>query len=310
MDIILILAVALLIEFIIGDPPDRVHPVAWLGRLISFFERFGLSGGKYYQFFYGVLLTLLLAAGVAVTTWFIVEWLKDFNFILYIIFTGILLKASFSFVYLRKTALKIKKLIESDKTIDQGRFELRSLVSRDTTSLSRPYLVSATVESVSESLCDSLISPLFFFLLFGLPGAFFFRIVSTFDSMVGYRGKYEYLGKFPAYLDDVLNFIPARISVLVIVIAAYFTERKLKRAWSIAMEDHKKTESPNAGWPMAAAAGALGVQFEKIGYYRLGSPDRPMVPSVIDDSLRLINGATLVWFIICFVAGGIIFAIA
>lgn len=309
MDIILILMVALLIEFTIGDPPNIVHPVAWLGRVISFFQRLGLKGGKYFQFIYGLLLTLVLALGVAAITWVIVVWLRDYNYALYIVFAGVLLKASFSFVYLRKTALHIKNLIESERTIDQGRFELRSLVSRDTSKLPKPYLVSATVESVSESLCDSLVSPIFYFLLFGLPGALFFRVISTFDSMIGYRGKYEYFGKFSAYLDDVLNYIPARISALVIVIAAYFNGRKANRAWIIAREDHNKTESPNAGWPMAAAAGALGVELEKIGCYRLGRPDRPMTPGIIDDSLRLINKATLVWFVICFTAGGIVFAV-
>ncbi|TFG45974.1 MAG: cobalamin biosynthesis protein [Dehalococcoidia bacterium] len=308
MDIILILLVALAIEFTIGDPPNAVHPVAWLGRIISFFERFGFGGDKAYQFFYGALLTLTLAAGVGIATWFVVGWLKDLNYVLYIIVVGVLLKASFSFVYLRKTALHIKKLIEQDETLDQGRFELRSLVSRDTSKLTRPYLVSSTVESVSESLCDSLVSPVFYFLLFGLPGALAFRVVSTFDSMVGYRGKYEYLGKFPARLDDVLNYIPARISAFVVIIAAYFTRMDASRAWRIAKADHLKTESPNAGWPMAAAAGALGVQFEKIDHYKLGRPDRPMTPSVVDDALRLINGATLIWFMVCFVVGAIVLA--
>ncbi|MEN8614116.1 cobalamin biosynthesis protein [Dehalogenimonas sp. THU2] len=309
MDIILILLVALAVEFIIGDPPNAIHPVAWLGKVISFFERFGLRAGKTYQFLYGALITVILMLAVAAAAWFLVEWLKSIHYILYIVVTGILLKVSFSFVYLRKTALHIKQLIEKDETIDQGRFELRALVSRDTSKLSRPYLVSATVESVSESLCDSLVSPIFFFLLFGLPGAFAFRVVSTFDSMVGYRGKYEYLGKFPARLDDVLNYIPARLSALVVIVAAYLTKMGARRAWHIAKSDHLKTESPNAGWPMAAAAGALGVQFEKIDHYRLGRADRPMTPDVVEDSLRLINSATMVWFIICFAVGGMIIAL-
>ena len=310
MDIVLILLVALAVEFSVGDPPNAIHPVAWLGKIISFFERFGFRGGKTYQFFYGALLTLILMLSVATATWFIVQWLQSVSYILYILVIGVLLKVSFSFVYLRKTTLHIKRLIEKDETLDQARFELRALVSRDTAKLPRPYLVSATVESVSESLCDSLVSPVFFFLLFGLPGALAFRVVSTFDSMVGYRGKYEYLGKFPARLDDVLNYIPARLSALVVVIAAYFVKMGAKNAWQVAKTDHLKTESPNAGWPMAAAAGALGVQFEKIDHYRLGRPDRPMTPDVIEDSLKLINSATLVWFIMCFTVGGVIIAIA
>ena len=310
MDIILILLVALLVEFTVGDPPNAVHPVAWIGKIITFLERFGFKDGKSYQFIYGALITVVLALGAFTAAWFLVEWLKTVNYALYVIVAGILLKMTFSFVYLRKTALDIKRLIEKDETLDRARFELRALVSRDTSKLSRPYLVSATVESVSESFCDSLVSPIFFFLLLGLPGAFAFRVVSTFDSMIGYHGKYEFLGKFPARLDDVLNYIPARISAFLVLVAAWLTKMGARRTWRIAKVDHLKTESPNAGWPMAAAAGALGVQFEKIDHYRLGRADRPMTPDVVEDSLRLINSATLVWFIICFAVGGLVYAIA
>jgi adenosylcobinamide-phosphate synthase len=310
LDIILILLVALLVEFSVGDPPNAFHPTAWIGKAISFLERFGFKGGKTYQFIYGALITIVLSLAAFTAFWFLVEWLKGINYALYIIVTGILLKTTFSFVYLRKTALHIKGLIEKDETIDQARFELRALVSRDTSKLSRPYLVSATVESVSESFCDSLVSPVFFFLLLGLPGAFAFRVVSTFDSMIGYHGKYEFLGKFPARLDDVLNYIPARISAFLVIVAAWLTKMGAWRTWRIAKVDHLKTESPNAGWPMSAAAGALGVQFEKIDHYRLGRADRPMTPGVVDDSLRLINSATLVWFIICFAVGGLVYALA
>ncbi|MEL7562131.1 adenosylcobinamide-phosphate synthase CbiB [Dehalogenimonas sp. 4OHTPN] len=316
MDIVLILLVALLIEFAIGDPPNAVHPTAWFGKAIYFFERFGFRGGKTYQFVYGTVATLFLAAGGAMAAWFLTDWLREINYALYIIVSGVLLKMTFSFVYLRKTALHIKRLIEKDETLDKARFELRALVSRDTSKLPRPYLVSATVESVSESLCDSLVSPLFFFVVgslfgtLGLAAAFGFRVVSTFDSMIGYHGKYEYFGKFPARLDDVLNYIPARLSALAIIAGAWLTKMEARRAWRVAKIDHLKTESPNAGWPMAAAAGALGVQFEKIDHYRLGRIDRPMTPGVIDDSLRLINSATLVWFIICFAIGGVHIALS
>lgn len=316
MDIVLILLVALLVEFTIGDPPNTIHPTAWMGKAIGFFERFGLLGGKNYQFIYGAAVTIILTSVVAAAVWLLTDWLRGINYALYIIAGGVLLKMTFSFVYLRKTALHIKRLIENDQTLDKARFELRALVSRDTSKLSRPYLVSATVESVSESLCDSLVSPLFFFVLgsligpFGLTAAFGFRVVSTFDSMIGYHGRYEYFGKFPARLDDVLNYIPARLSALAVVAGAWITKMGASRAWRTAKMDHLKTESPNAGWPMAAAAGALGVQFEKIDHYRLGRADRPMTPEVINDSLRLINSATFVWFAICFGVGGVLIALA
>lgn len=308
MDIIYILVVALVIEFTVGDPPNAIHPVAWVGKAISFFERFAFISGKAYQFIYGVVITLLLTIGVILAVISILDWLKDINYWLYILAAGVLLKVSFCFFYLRKTALGIKNQLESGK-LEEARFDLRGLVSRDTSQLSGPFLVSATVESVSESLCDSVVTPLFYFLIFGVPGAVGFRVVSTFDSMVGYHGKYEYLGKFPARLDDVLNYIPARITAGLIIVSSMISGMSARRAMAIARRDNRKTESPNAGWPMAAAAGALDVQFEKIGHYRLGDSHRTMTTGIIDDSLKLINGATFIWFVVCFAVGGVVFAV-
>ncbi|MGI2335327.1 MAG: cobalamin biosynthesis protein [Dehalogenimonas sp.] len=309
MDIIYILTIALAIEFTIGDPPNALHPVAWLGKVISFMERFAFIGGKVYQFIYGVFITLLLTVGVILVVIFLLNCLRDINYWLFILFAGVLLKFSFSFFYLRKTALGIKQQLESGK-LKEARFDLRGLVSRDTSQLSEPFLVSATVESVSESLCDSVVTPLFYFLVFGVPGALGFRVVSTFDSMVGYRGKYEFLGKFPARLDDVLNYIPARITAGLIILSSFINGMSGCRALAIARRDNVNTESPNAGWPMAAAAGALDVQFEKIGHYRLGDPHRLMTTGIIDDSLKLINGATLIWFVLCFLIGGVTIGVA
>lgn len=308
MDIIYILIVALVIEFTIGDPPNLFHPVAWIGRVISFLERFGFLGGKVYQFIYGTIITLVLSVGVILAVFFLLDWLKGINYWLFIAVAGALLKVSFCFFYLRKTALGIKKQLESGK-LDEARFDLRGLVSRDTSKLSEPFLISATAESVSESLCDSVVTPLFYFLIFGVPGALGFRVVSTFDSMVGYRDKYEFLGKFPARLDDVLNYIPARITAGLIILSSLINGKSVRRTLAVVLRDNCKTESPNAGWPMAAAAGALDVQFEKIGHYRLGDNNRPMTTGVIDDSLKLINGATWIWFTLCFAIGGVIIVV-
>ncbi len=207
---------------------------------------------------------------------------------------AVLLKMTFSFTGLRRAAGRIKRLLQDDK-IDGARFELRSLVSRDTSKLSEPLLASAVVESVAESTCDSFVAPLFYYIIFGVPGALAFRAVSTFDSMIGYRGRYEYLGKFPSRLDDVLNYIPARLTALLIVLAAAISRGNAGKAWRAAMKDHGRTESPNAGWPMAAAAGALDVQMEKVGHYKLGVRNKPMTLETIDASGRLSGVAAIVF---------------
>ncbi len=163
MDIILILLVALAVEFTVGDPPNAIHPVAWLGKVISFFERFGFIAGKTYQFLYGALITVILTLAVFTAAWFLVDWLKDINYWLLYRRHRHSVEDQLQLRLSPQDRSAHQALIEKDDTIDQARFELRALVSRNTSKLSRPYLVSATVESVSESLCDSLVSPLFFF---------------------------------------------------------------------------------------------------------------------------------------------------
>ncbi|MFO8143238.1 MAG: adenosylcobinamide-phosphate synthase CbiB [Dehalococcoidales bacterium] len=186
-----------------------------------------------------------------------------------------------------------------EKNLDRARSALQALVSRDTSSLPRPLLVSAAVESTAESACDSFVAPLLFFLIFGVPGALAYRCVNTLDSMIGYHGKYEYLGKFPSRLDDVLNYIPARITAMLVVAAAFFSGRDYRRSWRVAFGEHGQTDSPNAGWPMAAAAGAMGVRLEKVGQYRLGNGSPP-VPGTIGDVVGLVGVAAAMWMLVCY----------
>jgi adenosylcobinamide-phosphate synthase len=210
-----------------------------------------------------------------------------------------LLKSTFSVRGLRRAALKVKELLHGGK-LGGARVEVKALVSRDTSRLDEPHLVSATVESVAENTSDSVIAPLFFFLLFGVPGAIGYRVVNTIDAMIGYHGEYEYLGKFAARLDDGLNFIPARLSGLLLVAAAALLGSG-KRAWQVMLRDHAKTESINAGWPMSAAAGALRTRLEKVGYYRLGDANNPLSPQLIPPALRLMETTVLLWGGFCLI---------
>ncbi len=178
------------------------------------------------------------------------------------------------------------------------------MVSRDVNRLNEPGVVSSTVESMAENLSDSFVAPLFYFCLLGVSGAMAYRVVNTLDAMIGYHGEYEYLGKFAARLDDVLNFIPARISGLLIVAAAW-TVKNARNAWRIMLRDHGKTASPNAGWPMSAVAGALRTRLEKAGHYILGDSNSPLSPQLISSGVKVIDRACLIWTVICLLAGGI-----
>ena len=132
-------------------------------------------------------------------------------------------------------------------------------------------------------------------MLFGIPGAVAYRVINTFDAMIGYHGELEYLGKFAARLDDVVNFIPARITALLIVMAAWICRKNVSQAWHIMIRDHKKTKSPNSGWTMSAIAGALGIRLEKTGHYQLGDAHYSLSLDTMNDSVRVIVIASVVW---------------
>ncbi len=304
----LILSVALAIDLVLGEPPCAIHPVVWIGKVISFLKKRGTGQKKSVQFVYGCGITLLTIGLFAAPAYFVIVYLKGFSFVAYVVVGAVLLKYTFSLRELRQVALRVKGLLLKDK-LDKARFELRSLVGRDTRDLTKPLLISAAVESVAENASDSFVAPLFYFLLFGIPGAMAYRVVNTLDAMVGYHGEYEYLGKFASKLDDVLNFLPARLTALLLAAVAFLSERRASASWRVALSDHSGTESPNAGWPMAAAAGALGVQLEKVGHYKLGKATVPLVPETIDAALKLVLTAMVLWVVICLAVGVIRFVI-
>ena len=307
METLLILFLAIIIDLALGDPPNVIHPVAWMGRVASFLGKGCISQSRVVQFLYGVGIVVIIIALFTVPAYFILLYLKSLSSVAYLVVGAILFKFTFSLKELRRAALRVKRLLLEDK-LDEARFELRALVSRDTRNLTKPLLVSATVESVAENTSDSFVAPLFYFLIFGVPGAIAYRVVNTLDAVIGYHGKYEYLGKFASRLDDVLNFIPSRLTALLLVLATFLSRRDGRASWRVALTEHAKTESPNAGWPMAAIAGALSVQLEKTGHYKLGKTSTSPIPETIDDSLKLVQIAMLVWVLICLTVGGIYFA--
>jgi len=296
------LAGALAIDLILGEPPRVIHPVVWMGKVTSLWERGSIGQRPVAQFIYGTVMTLVTIGLFAIPAYFILLNLKGVSYAAYLIAGAVLLKFTFSLRELRRVAISVRTLLVEEK-LDEARFELRSLVSRDTRSLSKPLLVSAAVESVAENACDSFVAPLFYFLLLGVPGAIAYRVINTLDAVIGYHQKYEYLGKFASRLDDVVNFVPARITALLLVLAAFLSRKDSRASWQVMLSDHFKTESPNAGWTMAAVAGALNVQLEKAGQYQLGKASAPPVPQVIDTALGLVGVVALVWVIVCFAVG-------
>lgn len=314
MESLFILLLALLLDLLFGEPPLAIHPVVWMGKAISFWERLAPSAhskkpSARSQLIYGSVMVLLTILIFASPVYFLLIYINQASPIAYIAVGALLLKPSFSFRELRQSAIKIKVLLARGN-LEEARARMPALVSREPQSLGRPEIVSATVESVAENICDSVVAPIFYFLLLGVPGAVAYRVVNTCDAMIGYHGKYEYSGKFAARLDDVLNFIPARISGLLLVMAAHLCRMDRKNAWRVMLHDHGKTESPNAGWPMSAAAGALRTRLEKVGSYRLGNTNNPLSPELIASGIKLADMSALLCVLFYLVAEVMHFAFA
>lgn len=282
-----VLIAALAVDVFFGEPPRAVHPVVWMGRAEGRLEAVALRMAPLAQLVAGGFIAVVLPAAFAIPSalllWAAAPW-PPVQFVLGVV----LLKPMFALRELGRAARRVRDSLASGK-LDQARHDLRSLCSRDASQLDPPLLVAGTVESLAENVSDSVVAPLFYYALFGLPGAVLYRAVNTLDAMIGYHGRYEYLGKAAARLDDILNFVPARLTALLLLLAGFACGADLTRGWQVLRRDGGRTESPNAGRPMAAMAGILGVELEKPGHYRLGDPINGLATQTIDAAWRTVR---------------------
>ena len=281
-----VLLIALALDILLPEPPSAVHPVVWMGKVISALERLAARAGNAAAFLLGALMAVAVPALFAAAAWLAVIALFALGDIPFLVGAAVLLKTTFAVRGLASAARETQRSIE-DSDIHLARHSLRGLVSRDATELSEPLVAAAAIESVAENTTDSFIAPWLAFALLGLPGAFAYRAVNTLDSMVGYRGRYEYLGKASARLDDALNFVPARIAAALLLLVGALSGCQARQGWRTALREHRLTASPNAGWTIAAMAGLLGVSLEKPGHYRLGSGLREPLAADIGGAVRL-----------------------
>lgn len=261
---LVVLLGALAVDRWYGEWPDRLHPVVWMGNTIRWLERWALKGGAGGQFVYGLAMAILVPSLFAALAWGI-ERVPVIN-----VLGGIwLLKGCMALRMLGTAGLAVASALEKGD-LGGARFGLRSLCSRDASALTEGQVAAGATESIAENAADSFVAPLFWYAIFGLPGAAYYRAANTLDSMVGYHGKYEWLGKASARQDDLLNLIPARITAALLLVAGAVVGEDWRRGLRTMWRESRNTESPNAGWPMAAMAGLLGVVLEKPGHYRLG----------------------------------------
>lgn len=279
---LLIFLMAILLDLVLGELPFKLHPVVWMGNLIHFLKP---SFKKIPKKFSGLILSLVVIIIFIVPIYLLLNYLK-FNLIIYFLISSVLLTTTFSIKLLICSARQVNEDLNLD--INKARHSISLLVSRDTEFFSKEEIISATIETLTENITDSVIAPLLFFFILGVPGAFLYRIVNTLDSMVGYQDQeHSLIGWFPAKLDDILNYIPARLAGLLIVIAALILGFNWKKSFTIMLKDAKKTPSPNSGYTMAAAAGALEIKLEKPEVYVLGENKENLTEDSINKALKL-----------------------
>ncbi|WP_303294759.1 cobalamin biosynthesis protein [Methanobrevibacter woesei] len=312
--IISTLVFVIVFDIIIGELPSKIHPVVIIGKIIDFFTdlfikiRNKISG----------LLLFLSTTLISTVVLFALFLVVNVNFYLMFIVYGLLFSSTFSIKILLSSANDISNDLKEG--IQKARKSVSYLVSRNTNELSEKLIVSATIESLTENITDSYISPIFYFTIISAIGLLFndnlntfillfiilwipflFRISNTLDAMVGYENnKLKYIGYFPAKIDDILNYIPARIAGFLVVASAFILKLDWKNSYKIMLRDARKCPSPNSGFTMASTAGALNIQLVKKDIYILGDNTVEIDVSHISKAIKLSKFTILLFTIISF----------
>jgi adenosylcobinamide-phosphate synthase len=285
---VILLAVAL--DLAAGEPPARWHPVAWLGRAFHWAER--RAPGR------SVADGAAAVTLVTTSAWVIARWVGVLTRGLGwagIALEALALKPAFALRQLAAATAGVETALRAGDLEAARRRVGRDLVSRPTGDLRAEEVASAAIESAAENLVDSIGAPVLAYAVAGLPGAWAYRAVNTVDAMWGYRdARYERFGKAAARLDDLLNLVPARLSAATLAVGAVLVGEDGAGAARVAWRQHGRTASPNAGWPMAAMAGALGVGLHKRHTYRLGEQPLPSSPDAIRRASRVFGASAAI----------------
>ncbi len=286
---------AYLIDFLFGELPVK-HPVVWMGKFISAFEKHFYSD----RIINGTVLVISLIFLTLLCSLMLVFFSQLLPSFLALVFMAVIASTGLAMNMLHQS-------VSSILTADHPAKAIAQLVSRDTRNMNETETIKAALETWAENLSDGVIAPLFYLVLFGLPGIAVYKAINTLDSMIGYKTpRYFYFGKTAARLDDVANFIPARITALLIILLA---ENKTL-AWQCCWRDGSKLESPNAGFPIAALAGGLSIPLAGDASYHgkikhkpiLGADINPVNQATLIQGLKIKTGIDLVLISVLLIA--------
>ena len=303
------LILAIMLDLLIGDPYWFPHPVIYIGKLISRLDKIGrklCKSHRQIKAFGGIIV--LIVAFLSFLVPFIILHMAREVFWLYHIINIILLWTTIATRCLHKEGKKVyDSLVQSD--IEDARIKLSYLVGRDTRNLSEHEIIRANVETIAENTADGVIAPIFYAMLGGAPLAMMYKGINTMDSMLGYMNeKYKYIGFFPAKTDDVFNFIPARITGILICLSAPLVGGNILESTKVMIRDRKNHKSPNCAYPEGAAAGAMRVQLggtniyfgEKMYKPNIGNKIKELEKEHIIDTIKLMYVA-MVYLVILYI---------
>lgn len=312
---LLALTIAFVLDRIIGDPPSWPHPVKWIGSLISALDkRYNKGPNRKWKGFM-MLFIVLLAVFVPALLMTIVSY--QIHPLIGIIVESILISTTIAHKSLKEAALEVYHPLQKND-FDEARLKLSYIVGRDTETLDESGIVRGTVETVAENTSDGVTAPLFWAWVGGAPFALLYRAINTCDSMVGYKNdKYLDFGWASARMDDVVNWIPSRLTGCMMLLANRPQKIETKAAWRILYRDAKKHPSPNSGWCEAAAAALLGVQLGGINTYKGIVSNRalmgdPLYPLKRNDIVKMntILSQTAFFFLLLLWFGGVLIDMA
>lgn len=311
--------ISLIVDVIFGELPGKIHPVVIIGSIIGFFKKLFINIRNRLS---GLLVVICTFTILAIILKIICIVISINDILLFIVFS-VLLSSSYSVNMLLSTAIDVKN--DLNENIDKARKSVSYLVSRDTGELTESFIVSAVIESLTENITDSYVAPVFYYFICGLVILFYpindyvfmlilvpmtYRMFNTLDAMLGYKtDELVYIGFVPAVTDDILNFIPARISGLFVVISAYLLGLDGKNSFKVMMRDARKCPSPNSGYTMASTAGALNIQLIKKDTYILGDDNKDITADDISKAVNLSRLAIILFTITIIILFSLIYVI-